>query len=331
LPDSLCCVMGTKKTIENLDRKFVVNYKKIMVPLDGSGDSTRVLKWAGGLSRSLGCELALFVCVNPPRDNGQQNLINYKKEIVTNAHHFLTQETQSLNNQGINVSMHISEGDPVSEIIDFAKSSKCDLIAMATSGRSLLGRGLLGSVTFDVLNKTTLPVMTTTSYTNSEFTGFNGGPGTIIVPLDGSGNSEIAVPTALHIASKAKARLKFLKVIKIQTDFTENHWAPANGNYILDQELKHAEKYLSYFKEVARKKNIRNVTSTVAIGSPAIRIMDDWDAYGGELIVMGTNGKTGLTRLILGSVTDSVMRASDKPVIIINDKRGKIKSIKESD
>jgi nucleotide-binding universal stress UspA family protein len=59
--------------------------------------------------------------------------------------------------------------------------------------------------------------------------------------------------------------------------------------------------------------------------------MDDWDAYGGELIVMGTNGKTGLTRLILGSVTDSVMRASDKPVIIINDKRGKIKSIKESD
>ncbi|MGJ3240172.1 MAG: universal stress protein [Anaerolineae bacterium] len=139
----------------------------------------------------------------------------------------------------------------------------------------------------------------------------------IIVPLDGSGWSERAIPHAVDIARNNHAELILLHVFK----------PPAN-EYVGDLALAGQDESLMALREAMKQKlmalrgTIRgekvNVRVQVIEGTGVAAIICDYiNEEGADLVVMSSHGRTGVTRWLFGSVAHKVMQGVNVPVMII--------------
>jgi nucleotide-binding universal stress UspA family protein len=140
-------------------------YKKILVPLDGSGWAGRVIPDAVDIARSNESELILLHIYTPPAREytdqialaGQGDQIETARE---QAENYLIGLRTELRSEHLEVRTHIIEGVGVARLIcDFVRSEGIDLIMMSTHGRSGLARLLFGSVAREVMECSDVPVM----------------------------------------------------------------------------------------------------------------------------------------------------------------------------
>jgi nucleotide-binding universal stress UspA family protein len=136
----------------------------------------------------------------------------------------------------------------------------------------------------------------------------------ILVPTDGSKGVDHAVEHALSLAEKYDATAHVLYVVNTSAYST----LPADSNWesitaALEEEGEQAT------GEIAAELRDADVDTETVIeeGVPHKVIMEYADENDADLIVMGTHGKTGLDRLLLGSVTEKVVRASETPVLTV--------------
>lgn len=141
-------------------------------------------------------------------------------------------------------------------------------------------------------------------------------PFKILVPLDGSRLSELALPYAEALARPARGRMILIRAAE-SARFPVLEPAYAEAERILD-----ADKYLH---DVAYKLTERGSSSghqVVADAAPRDGDVAGWilgqaHAQGADLIVMATNGRTGLNRLVYGSVTKQVLDRTPLPVLLV--------------
>ncbi|MDY7082181.1 MAG: universal stress protein [Halobacteria archaeon] len=136
----------------------------------------------------------------------------------------------------------------------------------------------------------------------------------ILVPTDGSEGTVRAVEHAIDIAKKYDATMHVLYVVNTSTYST----LPSDASWqsimeALEEEGKTATREVQNKAEEANIDVVRNVVD----GVPHRRILEYADDNNIDLIVMGTHGKTGLDRLLLGSVTEKVVRSSEIPVLTV--------------
>jgi nucleotide-binding universal stress UspA family protein len=136
----------------------------------------------------------------------------------------------------------------------------------------------------------------------------------ILVPTDGSKGTNDAVEHALDIADKYDATVHALYVVNTSAYST----LPADSNWesitaALEEEGKQATAEIAEMMEESDVDTVREVEE----GVPHKTILEYADDNGVDLIVMGTHGKTGLDRFLLGSVTEKVVRASETPVLTV--------------
>lgn len=140
-------------------------YKKILVPLDGSGWAKRVIPDAVDIARSNGSQLILLHVYSPPARQyadqitlaGQADQIDTARE---EAEQYLIGLRAELRRENIEVRIHLVEGVSVARLIcDFVRDEGIDLIVMSTHGRSGLARLLFGSVARAVMECADVPVM----------------------------------------------------------------------------------------------------------------------------------------------------------------------------
>jgi nucleotide-binding universal stress UspA family protein len=147
------------------------------------------------------------------------------------------------------------------------------------------------------------------------------GPGagryrSILVPLDGSGLSEQALPLAVAIAERAKAKLRLVLVHQLAA-------VPLSSEgrqlYVsLEMEARKSERaYLKAFSDQLKKQSGVATTSTTLTGPVAGTLCDYIRDSGVDLVVMTSRGRGGLHRLWLGSVADAVIRGSSVPVLLV--------------
>ena len=145
-------------------------YQHILVPLDGSELSEAVLPHAQALAQRLGARLLLLRAANFPTALAAQTqpdmslpppelLDEAVQGEVEEARDYLTQVSQWLKDANTKVAWEVVEGDPSRAIVDTARKEGCDVIAMATHGRSGVPRLLLGSVADRVVRESHLPVL----------------------------------------------------------------------------------------------------------------------------------------------------------------------------
>ena len=134
---------------------------------------------------------------------------------------------------------------------------------------------------------------------------------TILVPLDGSTLAETALPPAVGLAREHGARMVLLRAV-------EAHTVPMGDPVQAQVEaVREAEGYVDGVRERVRHTGVASVETSVWYGPPAESIVEAAHYRGADLIVMSSHGRTGLGRLVLGSIAERVLRATRVPILLI--------------
>ena len=134
----------------------------------------------------------------------------------------------------------------------------------------------------------------------------------ILVPTDGSGASKRAIEHAVDVARTYDARLHALYVV----DTSAYSTLDAGAEMLLDALEDEGEAAVKRVEEMAGDAGV-SVSTEVTSGTAHKAILDYAEDHGVDLIVMGTHGRTGLDRYLLGSVTERVVRSADVPVLTV--------------
>jgi nucleotide-binding universal stress UspA family protein len=185
---------------------------------------------------------------------------------------------------------HRSE-EPYQDIVDEAEKNQADMVIMGTHGRTGLKRLMMGSVTAKVIGHATCNVLVVPLDAKIEC-------GNILVATDGSKYSEAAASEAIGIAKRCGGSLTVISVASS------------------DAEILSAEDYVKEVSELAEKEGIK--TDGLAVkGIPYTAIVDASKRKRADLIVVGSHGRTGLERLLMGSVTERVIGHSESAVLVV--------------
>ena len=134
----------------------------------------------------------------------------------------------------------------------------------------------------------------------------------LLVPTDGSEYTKAAVRKAMELAKLAGGKVTALYVLD-QTILTNMPMDTAVMNVYntLEKEGKEA---VDFVKELGEQEGVETTVS-IKEGTPVKVILEESSKY--DIIVMGTLGRTGMSKLLMGSVAERVVRASQCPVLVV--------------
>ncbi len=140
----------------------------------------------------------------------------------------------------------------------------------------------------------------------------------VLVAIDFSTGSLQALAQALQIAEKFKARLLLLHVVHDPAEAPGFYAAKKAGKKVLRNMEQTAQQMMDEFV-AAHLCKYKSFDTAVVPGLPAEQIVRLGKKEKADLIVMGTHGRSGLKRLILGSVADRVIRTASCPVLTVHE------------
>jgi nucleotide-binding universal stress UspA family protein len=216
---------------------------------------------------------------------------------------------------GARVDCRVENGKPEDLIIDQAARDKNTLIVMATHGRSGMQRWLLGSVAEKVLQGSTNNLLLIRASDQGKTEG-EASLKKVIVPLDGSPLAEKVLPQIIDLAKKMRLDVILLRAYALPPALSPDEYGTYTDE-IIGQLEAGAKEYLAAKTAELQKQGVPNVSSVVEFGFGAEEITSIARRTPDNLIAMCTHGRSGVTRWVLGSVTERVVRHSGDPVLII--------------
>jgi len=140
----------------------------------------------------------------------------------------------------------------------------------------------------------------------------------ILVPINGSPTSERALQEAIKLA-EGKAQLRLVYVLEEILQIGTEGYDYANSIALQETARKVAEDTLAQAAKKVLKSGAKVETALLdELGQSVVdAINDDAQNWQADLIVIGTHGRSGLTRLLLGSVAEGVVREATMPVLLI--------------
>lgn len=140
----------------------------------------------------------------------------------------------------------------------------------------------------------------------------------ILVPLDGSPQAECVIP---HLETIAKTGVKDIELISV----VEPIEIPTRGRIAINEDdLKQialelrsdAHKYLDLVAKRLTRSGIK-VHPIILTGKPAESLINYIESNNIDLVIMATHGRSGITRLVWGSIAEKVVRSVDVPVLLV--------------
>jgi nucleotide-binding universal stress UspA family protein len=199
-------------------------------------------------------------------------------------------------------------------ILDHAKNEGCDLIVVGTHGRKALGRILMGSVTSELIRNSSVPVMVVKNVKSSEEHVQN--YQRILVPIDFSDMSMKALDYGIRIANFFQADLHLIHVVDVPTLGSFTTMYPVPETVISSATDWNVD--LTLAKAIEDKEIVGSTRVSTLFGDPAEEILNYAKKENCGFIVMGTHGRRGFEKVLLGSVTTSVASKSEIPVITVS-------------
>ncbi len=287
---------------------------KIIIGIDSRKPCGHAVHAASKLSLSMGARLEVVHAVDVPRplwpgiDSLKLASMNagalaqaWKRELA-----FLRQELKEHNGRALESILHVQPGNPAQVLCRHAQETNADVLVLGEhSSRNLLD---FGSTVRSCLAKATCSVLIQRyPWKNLE---------RILVPVDMSGESASALRIALQIAKSFGARVQILHCFSTPT------LAAAGSGYYpemaipfpLEKVRKVTEDEFRNFVAEQDTYDV-DVVSSFEDASPRRGILDKSEQV--DLIVMGTHGRTGLARAVLGSVAYSVIHDAKTPVLAV--------------
>ncbi|HKA43466.1 MAG TPA: universal stress protein [Burkholderiales bacterium] len=147
----------------------------------------------------------------------------------------------------------------------------------------------------------------------------------ILVPLDGSSTSERGLEQAIKLASERRATLYLLHVVDEQVLTQSIDADAATVDSLLGSLRNSGRKILDDARARARKRRLRSTPVLVEnmLRSVADVIVEQARKRRADLIVMGTHGRRGIKRVVMGSAAEGVVRATPVPVLLVRSPAGR--------
>src|SRR5450759_2789345 len=146
----------------------------------------------------------------------------------------------------------------------------------------------------------------------------------ILVPVDGSETSMLGLEHAIRLAKDQKAKLRLLHVVHDYL-IAEGRHAMVTSSYLLKELRERGQTILKDAANMARKKHVEVQTQTIEtlmgpVGASIVKCAETWPA---DLIVLGTHGRRGIRRLVMGSDAEYVVRTKPVPVLLVRGTKAK--------
>lgn len=284
----------------------------IMVGIDGSPAANAAVCWAArdaALRRvpltlvhmmhfmSTWPEMALLAGMSAWReDDGRQALEQATK---------LARDVGKAHNE-IEVKDKLIWSPPEPMLIEL--SDEAEMVVVGSHGRSALSRGLLGSVSSGVVRRAKCPVAVIHDQDPSATASAGGDKAPIVLGVDGSPASELATAIAFDEASR---RCVALKAVHVWSDVQAIELPGFDWTVFREQATEILAERLAGWQE--RYPDVA-VHRSVVCDRPARRLIQE--AASAQLLVVGSHGRGGLGRMMLGSVSNAVVNSVDAPVIV---------------
>lgn len=141
----------------------------------------------------------------------------------------------------------------------------------------------------------------------------------ILVAVDGSQTGELALQTAIRLATELQAQLRIAHAADI-ANINQDAEFPKRSR-MAENIIKKGQDILSGSEAIAASAGVATETALITIDTLKKRIpeaiAENAETWPADLIVIGTHGRSGLARLFLGSVAEGVARVASKPVLLV--------------
>ncbi|MCL6472202.1 MAG: universal stress protein [Firmicutes bacterium] len=280
-------------------------YKNILVAFDGSDSSKNALKQILGMAKVEGFRATAVTVIHANDSEAEASRIrNAKEASVTPGKAVYTNSVKLvIEENGDSVQTILEEGIVHKAIIDVAENRSCDLIVMGRRKLPRIERALIGSVTAQVLRHSPIDVLV---MQRSSSLGWR----KILLATDGSHYSQVAAQRALEIAQEHGGELNVVSVI----DTTDAFYTEMPGN--LGKMGDRAHLNIEHVRQLAESMDVK-INAFIREGDPHKEIIRIADELKVDVICMGTHGRTGLTRIIMGSVAEQALANAPCSVLVV--------------
>ena len=199
---------------------------------------------------------------------------------------------------------------PAEALTGYADEHDIDLVVMGTHGRRGVDRMLFGSVTEEVVRTAPCPVLTVRADAERAP---DQAVRRVLVPIDFSDASREALRHAKEIALTYGAEVDLLHAVQSPTYPSAYNLDPIS--FPTDEVVEQAEEQLADW--ALEELGYEHALVSAEVGSPSGTILDYVEKNEVDLVVIATHGRTGLDRLVLGSVAERVVRQAPTPVFLV--------------
>ncbi|WP_135304637.1 universal stress protein [Haloarcula amylovorans] len=290
-------------------------YDDILIPTDGSDHAVRAAEHGAFLADAFDATVHLLTVVDLSEAAGPFSAGGVDEEFVDRLETNAQTAIDALDDAVAaveTVQSSVLTGQPSKTILDYVDDHDIDLVTMGTHGRRGLSRYLVGSVAERVVRQSPVPVLTVRA---TERSIVNDGYDDILVPTDGSDYATAAVAHAIAIAEQSEARIHAVSVVNLGDIATGTEVGVPPG--LLEQFETLAEESAESVATAAREAGLDAETS-VSTGVPARKLLDYVANHDIDLVAMGTHGRTGWNRLLLGSTAERLVRQTHVPVLTVH-------------
>jgi nucleotide-binding universal stress UspA family protein len=293
---------------------------RIMLATDGSKDARAAAAFLKELPFPPSTTLRITVVVTLPVFALDGPPIQaFKRSVLDEARGIVDEAKAVLAPCGFAIETDVAAGDPKAEIVRLAEEWGADLLVLGARGLGLVKRFLLGSVSYAVARRARCPVLVV-----------KGRPrklGSVLVAMDGSEDSFRAVRFLQSLGLPRQTKVRLLSVVE-QIRYPSSAPQSVHGQIVRMLKELEAERRGELEKVLEQAAShlddkITRVTRSTPTGNPADEIVATADDRDADLVVVGARGLGGMARLLLGSVSERVLRHARCPVLIVKERPSK--------
>jgi nucleotide-binding universal stress UspA family protein len=291
-------------------------YSSLLVPLDGSAFAEHALPFAASIARRAGASLQVVQAHVPVASFyiGSELAADFTLDatIRENEVAYLDGVVKRLTeNIPVRVSRTLVDGLIADAIHEQALAVGADLVVMATHGRGPLSRFWLGSVADALVRRLPMPILLVRPQEETANLATEVAVRRILIPLDGSDLAEQILEPATELGRLTQAEYTLLRVV--EPFIPPPHHLPGP---LFHQLAREAQIYVDGVAERLRGRSLRVETKVVINGFAAAAILEEARVHATDLIALETHCRSGLARMLLGSVADKVLRGALTPVLL---------------
>lgn len=284
-------------------------FENILLPFDGSEGAAEVLHHASEIAHWADATIRVLYVADTARDSVTVVGGESVDALVQEGEDVVDEAAKTLDTLGVSYSTDVVQGNPAQAIAEYADQYDQDLVVMPTHGREGISRYLIGSVSEKVVRLCSVPVLTVRMQPDEQLTFPYEN---ILVPTDGSSAATHAAEHLVEFAAALDATVHVLSVVddtvlgvdvRSTTSGTESEEAASDA----------VETVVS----AAEARGVTNTVRHVEHGTPAEVILDTIESNDIHAVGMGTKGRDGTDRILLGSVAEKTVRSAPVPVMTV--------------